>query len=54
MWIKSSYSDGSNNCLELALGKGEVALRDSKAPALGPLTVPATAFTALVRTLKTR
>jgi len=54
MRIKSSYSNGGANCLELALHKGTVAIRDSKAPTLGTLTVPTTAFTALVRTLKTR
>ncbi|WP_416973922.1 DUF397 domain-containing protein [Streptomyces sp. 4F14] len=54
MWIKSSYSDGSNNCLELALQPGKVALRDSKAPDLGTLTVPRTAFISLVESLKRR
>ncbi|KND39247.1 DUF397 domain-containing protein [Streptomyces acidiscabies] len=52
MWIKSSYSDGGANCLELALHQGEVALRDSKAPDLGTLTLSATVFTAWIRSLR--
>ena len=52
MWIKSSYSNGGDNCLELALHQGEVALRDSKAPDLGTLTVSHDAFTALIGNLR--
>ncbi|MFD8396471.1 DUF397 domain-containing protein [Streptomyces sp. NPDC059680] len=39
VWRKSSYSTGTNNCVELAdLPKGwGVALRDSKNPARGDL-----------------
>ncbi|WP_338683694.1 DUF397 domain-containing protein [Streptomyces acidiscabies] len=52
MWIKSSYSDGSANCLELAFYERTVALRDSKAPHLGTLTIPTSAFTAWIRSLR--
>ncbi|WP_075734660.1 DUF397 domain-containing protein [Streptomyces acidiscabies] len=52
MWIKSSYSNGGANCLELALHQGEVALRDSKAPHLGTLTIPVDSFTAWIRSLR--
>ncbi|KND39249.1 DUF397 domain-containing protein [Streptomyces acidiscabies] len=51
MWIKSSYSNGGANCLELALHESTVALRDSKAPALGPLTIPNASFAALLKDL---
>ncbi|MFM9444573.1 DUF397 domain-containing protein [Streptomyces acidiscabies] len=51
MWIKSSYSNGGDNCLELALHKGTVAIRDSKAPTLGTLTIPNASFAALLKNL---
>ncbi|GAA2567328.1 MULTISPECIES: DUF397 domain-containing protein [Streptomyces] len=54
-WRKSSYSgagDG-NSCVEVAVRRPHIAIRDSKAPAHGPLSVPAGAFTALVDALKT-
>lgn len=32
-WVKSSFSDGMNNCVEVAqLPSGAVAVRDSKNP----------------------
>ncbi|MBK1785592.1 DUF397 domain-containing protein [Prauserella cavernicola] len=37
-WKKSSYSGGSNDCVEARLGAdGGVEVRDSKAPELGSL-----------------
>jgi Domain of unknown function (DUF397) len=37
-WFKSSYSDGQNNCVEVAfLDRGDVALRDSKDKGRGPI-----------------
>jgi hypothetical protein len=53
-WRKSSYSgsgDG-NNCLEIANLHTRVAIRDSKAPARGTLSVAAETFTAFVGNLK--
>jgi hypothetical protein len=41
-WRKSSYSSGEGSqgaCVEVALLPGAVAVRDSKAPASGTLTV---------------
>ncbi|MEV6684392.1 DUF397 domain-containing protein [Streptomyces sp. NPDC051130] len=39
-WTKSSYSDGGNNCIEVAAGQiaGAMPVRDSKIPA-GPAVV---------------
>ncbi|WP_030962601.1 DUF397 domain-containing protein [Streptomyces sp. NRRL S-378] len=39
-WAKSSYSDGGNNCIEVAAGQmaGATPVRDSKVPA-GPAVV---------------
>ncbi|MFE1261815.1 DUF397 domain-containing protein [Streptomyces albogriseolus] len=53
-WRKSSYSgsgDG-NACVEVAPRSTRTAIRDSKAPARGTLTVPAPAFAAFVDALK--
>lgn len=53
-WRKSSYSgpgDG-NECVEIATHPFHIAIRDSKAPAHGTLSVPAGAFTALIDGLK--
>lgn len=40
-WRKSSYSNGGNqaDCVEVAFTPGAVAVRDSKAPTSGTLTV---------------
>ncbi|MEU0910955.1 DUF397 domain-containing protein [Streptomyces althioticus] len=53
-WRKSSYSgsgDG-NACVEVASLPARTAIRDSKSPARGTLTVPAPAFAAFVDALK--
>ncbi|MFE0024927.1 DUF397 domain-containing protein [Amycolatopsis sp. NPDC059021] len=47
-WSKSSYSNNTANCVEVAFGEAVVGVRDSKAPALPALTVPAAAWSALV------
>lgn len=53
-WKKSSYSGGGegNACVEVALRRTRTAMRDSKAPAHGTLSVPAPAFAAFVNALK--
>ena len=53
-WRKSSYSEGGdgNTCVEVAPLRSRVAIRDSKNPSHGTLTVPLASFTALVRSLK--
>ncbi|MEV7866044.1 DUF397 domain-containing protein [Streptomyces sp. NPDC088124] len=38
-WCKSSYSGGANNCVELAVLGGRIAIRDSKYPDRAPLVV---------------
>ncbi|CAL9439564.1 DUF397 domain-containing protein [Streptomyces sp. DH-12] len=53
-WRKSSYSgsgDG-NACVEVASLRARMAVRDSKAPSRGILTVPAPAFAVFVDALK--
>ncbi|MFD4261002.1 DUF397 domain-containing protein [Streptomyces sp. NPDC058534] len=54
-WQKSSYSEGGdgNTCVEIAPLPARVAIRDSKDPTQGTLTVPVGSFTALVQSLKT-
>lgn len=48
-WIKSTYSNGSGACVEIAhLGTDSVALRDSKDPHGPVLGVSSSAFAALV------
>ncbi|WP_210634070.1 DUF397 domain-containing protein [Streptomyces sp. GESEQ-13] len=53
-WKKSSYSGGGegNACVEVASRRTRIAIRDSKAPSQGTLTVPASAFAAFVDALK--
>ncbi|GAA4526261.1 DUF397 domain-containing protein [Amycolatopsis samaneae] len=50
-WFKSSYSNSTANCVEVAFGEVAVGVRDSKVPALPALTVPAAAWSAFVREL---
>ncbi|MFG2553695.1 DUF397 domain-containing protein [Streptomyces sp. NPDC048581] len=55
VWRKSSYSgsgDG-NACVEISNRRTHIAIRDSKAPAYGTLTVPAAAFAPFIEALKT-
>jgi hypothetical protein len=54
-WRRSSYSgsgDG-NACVEISERRSHIAIRDSKAPAYGTLTVPAEAFAPFIAALKT-
>ncbi|WP_406414424.1 DUF397 domain-containing protein [Streptomyces sp. NBC_01614] len=53
-WRKSSYSGGGdgNNCVEIAASPTHIAIRDSKAPAHGTLTVPTEAFAPFIEALK--
>ncbi|OZM71452.1 DUF397 domain-containing protein [Amycolatopsis antarctica] len=51
-WRKSSHSGAQNNCVELAVTPAETAIRDTKDRAGGTLTLPTTAFTALLTTLR--
>ncbi|CAM3629009.1 DUF397 domain-containing protein [Kibdelosporangium persicum] len=51
-WRKSSFSAGEHNCLESAWRDGEVAVRDSKNPGAGHITIPVPAFAQLVKSLR--
>lgn len=52
-WRKSSHSDETGgHCVELAAFPQVVAIRDSKAPELGHLTVTPEAFAALLARVK--
>ncbi|MFC8091610.1 DUF397 domain-containing protein [Streptomyces sp. NPDC057301] len=55
-WKKSSYSGGGegNDCVEIATLPDRIAVRDSKAPAHGTLTVPAEAFVPFIECLKAK
>ncbi|MFB9689357.1 DUF397 domain-containing protein [Amycolatopsis plumensis] len=54
-WFKSSHSDADtehSTCVEIALESRTTAVRDSKAPAAGHLTVPHPAWSALLSSLR--
>jgi hypothetical protein len=53
-WFKSSHSEGQEHqtCVEVALTSQVTAVRDSKAPAAGHLTVPHPAWSALLSSLR--
>lgn len=52
-WRKSSYSGGGdgNACVEIANLPNGIAIRDSKDPAKGTLSLPAGAFSAFIDSL---
>lgn len=54
-WRKSSYSGGGdgNACVEISDRRTHIAIRDSKAPAYGTLTVPTEVFAPFIEALKT-
>jgi uncharacterized protein DUF397 len=49
-WTKSSYSGGGEHqsCVEVSLGRHVTAVRDSKTPSSGHLTLSAPAWAALL------
>ena len=54
-WFKSSYSPGSDDCVEVAnllASHGSVALRDSKKPLAAHLTVAPETYDAFVSYVK--
>ncbi|MEU9852524.1 DUF397 domain-containing protein [Streptomyces sp. NPDC047974] len=56
LWFKSSYSNGGNDCVEVAHNlvptTGLVPLRDSKVPAGPRLAVSAAAFAVFIDSVK--
>ena len=44
-WVKSSFSSGGDNCVEVAFADGTTGIRDSKIPQGPLLAVTTTAFT---------
>ncbi|MET7852466.1 DUF397 domain-containing protein [Streptomyces avermitilis] len=54
-WVKSSYSDPGQNCVEIAapLPGTDIAIRDSKNPTGPSLLVPAAAWSAFVTAVRT-
>ena len=52
-WTKSSHSEGAehSNCVEVLLQPQAIAVRDSKAPTAGHLTLPNPAWAALITSL---
>lgn len=47
-WRKSSHSGGGNDCVEVAFAGDRTAVRDSKNPAGGLLTLPAEGWSGLL------
>lgn len=47
-WVKSSYSDSGNACVEVAGLPGSVAVRDSKNPDGPALLMPSNAFESFI------
>ncbi|MEV6736083.1 DUF397 domain-containing protein [Streptomyces sp. NPDC051104] len=55
-WQKSSYSGGGQGdaCVEVALRRTHIAVRDSKTPGRAPLSFPTDTFTTFLEALKTQ
>jgi len=52
-WRKSSYSDGTGNCVEVATAGGSVGMRDSKEHGRGPvLELRRVAWLAFIKVVK--
>ncbi|MGH3434848.1 MAG: DUF397 domain-containing protein [Sciscionella sp.] len=50
-WRKSSYSTDQSNCVEVALSRPSVGVRDSKKPEAGQLAIPARAWRGFLHAL---
>ncbi|MFD8869655.1 DUF397 domain-containing protein [Streptomyces sp. NPDC059590] len=47
-WLRSSYSGGNDNCIEISTVQGRITLRDSKRPDLSHTSFSAAAWRAFV------
>lgn len=54
VFTKSTYSNGGDNCIEVAAVPGTTAFRDSKDLRLGAVAVSTTAFDHFVSAVKTK
>ena len=52
VWRKSSYSSGQGNCVEVAISRAAIGIRDSKDPSGPVLSVRPEEWGAFVRMLK--
>jgi hypothetical protein len=53
-WVKSSFSSGSGECVEVRLASPRVAVRDSKRPHTGFVTVPARSWATFLTMITNR
>ena len=51
-WRTSSFSQGANDCVEIAMNDDQVGIRDSKNTAAGMLIVPAGQWASLITTIR--
>ncbi|MFI1868095.1 DUF397 domain-containing protein [Streptomyces jumonjinensis] len=51
-WLKSSYSNGNGNCVEVRLAPRAVAMRDSKVTEGPAVTVDTSAWSSFVGAVK--
>jgi hypothetical protein len=50
-WLRSSYSGGNDNCVEISPSQGRIALRDSKRPDLAHTSFSAAVWREFVSAL---
>ncbi|WP_129767955.1 DUF397 domain-containing protein [Streptomyces sp. L-9-10] len=51
-WVKSSFSSGGDNCVEVAVTNATTGIRDSKIPHGPRIAVTTTAFTTFLSGVK--
>jgi hypothetical protein len=53
-WVRSSFSSGSGQCVEVRAAPGAVDVRDAKLPSAGMLNLPTPAWVVFVRGVTSR
>jgi hypothetical protein len=53
-WVKSTFSSGSGECVEVRVAFPAVAVRDSKRPRVGSMTVPTPSWGAFLAMITSR